>query len=301
MIRILHCSDPHFDLSLRTVPWRKWFGKRAVGALNLLGGRGRYFDEAEEKIAALTRFKESHEVDLVLCTGDYTALGLTAELENAAELIAPLARPPENFITLPGNHDIYAKDVIHSEAFRLCFGRYMHSDWPQYTVDGTWPFVRLFGEELAVIGVNSAKPNPLPWRSDGHIPPAQLQALERLLSDRRLENRHLFVMTHYAARLENGRPDRKNHGLRNADEFLRICRHIRKGAILNGHIHRCYVTPLGDEGLSIDQYCAGSISMEGREGFWLFDIENGGMEVRRGVFDRGEFRLIECDKNTLPI
>jgi len=164
-MRILHCSDPHFDLSLRTIPLRKWFGKRAIGALNLLGGRGRYFDDADEKIIDLVRFKEENSVDLVLCTGDFTALGLRAEIEDAAELIAPLAQPPESFIALPGNHDIYAHDVIHSDAFNEFFGHYMHSDWPQYSVDGVWPFVRLFDDYLAVIGVNSAKPNPLPWRS----------------------------------------------------------------------------------------------------------------------------------------
>ena len=293
-MRILHCSDPHFDLSLRTIPLRKWFGKRAIGALNLLGGRGRYFDDADEKIEDLVRFKEAHQVDLVLCTGDYTALGLQAELESAAELIAPLAQPPERFITLPGNHDIYAKDVIHSDAFWQYFGRYMHTDWPQYTVDGIWPFVRLFDDYLAVIGVNSAKPNPLPWRSDGHIPPEQLEALGRILADPRLKNRWVLVLTHYAARLADGSPDTPRHGLRNADEFLEVCRVIRRGAILNGHIHRCYRTDLSSEGLSIDLFCAGSVSMEGRECFWLFDIDRDSMTVRRGVYDRGEYRLLEC-------
>lgn len=294
-MRLLHFSDPHFDLSLWTIPLRKWFGKRAIGALNLLGGRGRYFDDADEKIAALTRFKNANDVDLVLCTGDYTALGLKAELENAAELIAPLAQPPEHYLTVPGNHDVYCTDVILGDHFREYFGPYMHTDWPQYAVEEEWPFVRLFGEHLAVIGVNSAKPNPLPWRSDGHIPPAQLEALERILKDPRLRERWIFVMTHYAARLADGRPDTPHHGLRNADEFLRACRPIRRGAILCGHIHRCYVTDLSSEGLSIDLYCAGSVSMEGRECFWLFDVEPESIRVRRGVYDAGEFRLLECE------
>ena len=296
-MRILHCSDPHFDLSLRTMPLRKWFGKRAVGALNLLGGRGRYFDEADEKILKLARFKEEQGVDLVLCTGDFTALGLKAEIEEAAELIAPLAQPPERFIALPGNHDIYAHDVIHSDAFNEFFGRYMQSDWPQYAVDGPWPFVRIFGDDLAVVGVNSAKPNPLPWRSDGHIPLRQLEALDRILQDSRLQNRWIFVMTHYAARRADGSPDTPHHGLKNADEFLRICRRIKKGAILNGHIHHCYRTDLRSEGLSIDLYCAGSVSMEGRECFWLFDVDRDGMSVRKGIYDPkiGAYRTLSCE------
>ena len=296
-MRLLHFSDPHFDLSLRTIPLRKWFGKRAIGALNLLGGRGRYFDDADEKIEALTRFKETHDVDLVLCTGDYTALGLKAEHQNAAELIAPLAQPPERYLTVPGNHDVYCTDVILGDHFRIFFGEYMHTDWPEYAVEDEWPFVRLFGEHLAIIGINSAKPNPLPWRSDGYIPPPQLEALQRILRDPRLEKRWIFVMTHYAARLADGRPDTPHHGLRNADDFLRACRPIRRGAILNGHIHHCYVCDLSSEGLAIDLYCAGSVSMEGRESFWLFDVEPESMRVRRGVYDAGEFRLLECEES----
>jgi 3',5'-cyclic AMP phosphodiesterase CpdA len=298
-MRILHCSDPHFDLSLKTIPWKKLFGKRAIGALNLLGGRGRYFDDAESKITALTRFKERYGVDLVLCTGDLTALGLTAELENAAELLAPLAQPPERFIVIPGNHDVYSADVIRGDHFHYFFGQYMHTDWPQYAVDGPWPIVRLFGDNVAVVAVNSAKPNPLPWRSDGHIPPAQLEALERILADHRLRNRWIFVMTHYAARRSDGTPDTPKHGLRNADEFLRACRPIEKGAILNGHIHRCYRTPLKKEGLAIDLYCAGSVTMERRECFWLFDVTADSMRVHRGYFDpeTREFRLQECEAN----
>lgn len=286
-MRILHFSDPHFDLSLRTLPFRKWFGKRAIGALNLLAGRGRFFDEAEEKIAALNDFKNEQGIELVLCTGDYTALGLDAELRNAAELIAPLSNTPQGFVTVPGNHDIYAKDVIKNHFFFDNFGAAMQTDMPEYCADGIWPFVRLIGDDIAVIAVNSAKPNPLPWRSDGHIPSVQLQALDRILDDSRLFGRFIFVMTHYASRLQNGLPDTRLHGLQNADDFLAICKKIPTGALLCGHVHRCYRTPL--DGLNVDLYCAGSATKERREGFWLFDIEDGVCRVSQGSFNADEY------------
>jgi len=286
-MRILHFSDPHFDLSLRTLPFKKWFGKRAIGALNLLAGRGRFFDEAEEKIAALNNFKNEQGIDLVLCTGDYTALGLEAELRSAAEIVAPLRDAPQGFITVPGNHDIYAKDVIKNHNFLDNFGSAMQTDLPEYCTDGVWPFVRLIGDDIAVIAVNSAKPNPVPWRSDGHIPGVQLEALNRLLDDERLYGRFLFVMTHYASRLQNGLPDSRLHGLHNADDFLGICKKVTTGALLCGHIHRCYRTPL--DGLTADLYCAGSATKEHHEGFWLFDIENGGCKVSQGFFDADSY------------
>ena len=286
-MRILHFSDPHFDLSLRTLPFKKWFGKRAIGALNLLAGRGRFFDEAEEKIAALNDFKKQNEIDLVICTGDYTALGLDAELLHAAELIAPLTDAPQGFITVPGNHDIYAKDVIKNNYFFNNFGAFMQTDMPEYRSDGIWPFVRLIGDDIAVIAVNSAKPNPVPWRSDGHIPGVQLESLSRILDDTRLSGRFLFIVTHYASRLDNGKPDTRLHGLHNADDFLVICNKVTTGALLCGHIHRCYRVPL--DGLSVDLYCAGSATKEHREGFWLFDIENGTCRASQGFFDAEKF------------
>jgi 3',5'-cyclic AMP phosphodiesterase CpdA len=295
-MRILHFSDPHFDLSLRTLPFRKWFGKRAIGALNLLAGRGRFFDEAEEKITALNNFKNENEIDLVVCTGDYTALGLDAELRNAAELIAPLTDAPQGFITVPGNHDIYAIDVIKNHYFFDNFGAAMHTDLPEYCTDGIWPFVRLIGDDIAVIAVNSAKPNPVPWRSDGRIPDVQLEALNRILDDVRLSGRFLFVMTHYASRLENGQPDSGLHGLQNADDFLAICKKIFTGVLLCGHIHRCYRTQL--DGLAVDLYCAGSVTKEHREGFWLFDIENGVCKVSQGFFDAETYAYFAREINT---
>jgi len=292
-VKILHCSDPHFDLSLRSIPLRKWFGKRAIGALNLLSGRGKYFNDADEKILKLADFTKANSIDLVICTGDLTALGLRAEIEDAKELIAPLIEATKEFIVLPGNHDIYAHDVIRSDDFNSFFGRYMKSDWPQYSVDEQWPFVRLFEDYLAVIGVNSAKPNPLPWRSDGYIPQIQLDALERILDDERLKNRWILVATHYASRLANGKADKKTHGLKNANEFLRVCKKIKKGAILNGHIHKCFYIPLKNDGLTISEYCAGSVSMENRECFWLFDISKDNFSVKRGKYIVGEYKLIE--------
>ena len=73
-LRVLHFSDTHVDIQIRHMAWKRWFSKRAIGAINLLRGRGKYFDDAEEKIAALIEFKEANNIDLVIHTGDYTAL-----------------------------------------------------------------------------------------------------------------------------------------------------------------------------------------------------------------------------------
>jgi 3',5'-cyclic AMP phosphodiesterase CpdA len=287
-LRILHFSDPHFSVELKKVPLKKWFGKRAVGAINLLRGRGEKFAHAKEKIRALSRFKEQNDIDLTICTGDYTAFGLEMEIKNASKIISAIAKPEDRFITVPGNHDIYLPDTLKKGSFNRYFGKFMRSDLPQFKVDDFFPFVRIF-DEVAVVGLNSARPNPMPWSSNGYIPQEQLRAFEEILDSSILDDKFIFVITHYAPRTWNGLDDKKRHSLLNADEFLKSCKKIKKGAILTGHIHRAFGIRLLKDGLELPLFCAGSISMRGRESFWLFDVDLKSCKVKQGFFKDGEF------------
>ena len=288
-MRILHFSDTHIGLQIRHMQWKHWFSKRAVGAINLLRGRSRYFDDAEEKIAALIRFKEANAIDLVIHTGDYTALGLESELTLSKELLSPLMQPPHAYVTVPGNHDIYVHEGNSHYRFSAQFCSVLQNDLPEYCRGGPYPLVRLAGDDVAVIALNSSRPNPLPWISSGSISPAQLDALAEVLEDARVRERFVFVMTHYAPRLANGEPDKKRHGLVNADAFLRACKGIRKGALLCGHIHHTYRVKL--KGLNADLFCAGSATMQGREGCWVYEVKQKEMEAKRVVWDGGEYRF----------
>ena len=278
-LRILHFSDIHVNIQIRHMHWKKWFSKRAVGAINLLRGRARYFDETEEKLAALVRFKEANDIDIVINTGDYTALGLESELELAKSLVEPLMKPLQYYITVPGNHDIYVHEGNSHYRFSEQFCGVLQNDLPEYCRGGHWPLIRLIGEEVAVVAVNSARPNPWAWRSDGEIPKEQLDALTDILKDERLKERFIFVITHYAPRLANGEPDRKLHGLINADRFLQTCATIETGAILFGHIHRTYRLKLPE--IKSELFCAGSATMEGHEGLWVYELHGRSLEAKQ--------------------
>jgi 3',5'-cyclic AMP phosphodiesterase CpdA len=284
--RVLHFSDTHVDLQIRHMAWKKWFSKRAIGAINLLRGRSKYFDDTEEKIAALVKFKEAENIDMVIHTGDYTALGLESELELAKELVSPLMTPPQAYVTVPGNHDIYVHEGNSHYRFSEQFCSVLQNDLPEYCRGGHWPLIRLVGDDVAVIALNSSKPNPIPWYSNGEIPQEQLDALEEILQDSRVKERYLFVMTHYAPRLANGEPDTKLHGLINADDFLQKCEAIESGAILCGHIHRTYRLDLPD--LKCDLFCAGSATMEGHEGFWVYEVEEKQLKAKAVIWDKKE-------------
>jgi len=285
-LKVLHFSDIHVDIQIRHMAWKRWFSKRAIGAINLLRGRGKYFDDAEEKIAALIQFKEANNIDLVIHTGDYTALGLEAELKLAKELVAPLMTPPQRYVTVPGNHDIYVHEGNSHYRFSEQFCSVLQNDLPEYCRGGHWPLIRLVGDDVAVIALNSSKPNPIPWYSNGRIPQEQLDALEEILQDPRVKDRYIFVMTHYAPRLENGEPDTKLHGLINADDLLEKCKAIKSGAILCGHVHKTYQVKLDD--LNCNIFCAGSATMEGHEGFWVYEVEDNILQAKAVLWDEEE-------------
>jgi 3',5'-cyclic AMP phosphodiesterase CpdA len=291
-MRVLHFSDVHLPQPYSSVPLRDWFGKRAFGAANLLLGRWRRFVGALEKLAALDRFRREHRVDLVVFTGDYTALGTRRELEAARAAVAPLTRSPLGYVHVPGNHDIYSWDAVRERRFESIFGDTLGTDAAEYCVGADpWPVVRLAGDDVAVVAVNSAHPNPVPWRSSGRIPSNQLDALRRVLDDHRLAGRFVFAITHHSPRRADGTPDRWYHGLTNADDFLATCAAVPRGAILSGHVHRRYVVRV--DGVNAPLFCAGSAAQKGGEGLWVFDIESDGVRavpaswvVDRYVLDR---------------
>ena len=279
-MRILHFSDPHIPTPLRHVPLRKWLSKRAIGGAHLLLRRSRLFADASKKLTALSHFKTRQNVDLVICTGDYTALGLPHEYQEAVRTARPLMDAPHGYINVPGNHDYYLDDALQEKRFHSYFRSTLISDLPEHQVDGPWPLVRLIGEDLAFIAVNSSRPNPLPWQSSGKIPERQLVELKKLSEDSRLTDRRVFIMTHYAPLLADGNPDTRRHGLTNAHEFLQSCACFQQALILCGHIHRCYHVTDKTTGHPI--FCAGSATLAKKESFWLFDIRGDEIRATKG-------------------
>lgn len=291
--RILHVSDLHLEDGFAGVPVARFFNKRMVGLANLRLHRRRLFEDAAHKVEALVAFGREHDVDLVLCTGDYTALGTEAELAYARRVVQPLTEFPRGFFTVPGNHDLYLPDSVTEGWFDQHFGALLGTDLPEYAVDGPWPQVRLGLEGIALVGVNSARPNAQPSRSNGRIPDAQIDALQNVFADPRVQGRFVFVATHYAPRLANGKPDRPHHGLENADALLDACRTVERGVIVHGHVHWRYHVRVDESALPL--CCAGSTTHAGREGLWLFDVDDERATATPGRWDQTRY-VLESDE-----
>ncbi|MCA9609369.1 MAG: metallophosphoesterase [Myxococcales bacterium] len=278
-MRVLHLSDVHVDVPFAAMPAGGWaYPKRWLGGANLALRRKRRFRDAAEKLRILADFRREMDVDLVVCTGDYTALGTEAELRAARLAIAPLTDAPLGFATIGGNHDVYVPDAVGR--FERIFADLLDP--------GPWPKVRIVDDTVAIVALDSTRPNPQPWRSSGRIPDPQLAALPKVLEG--LGDRFVFVITHYAPRLADGRPDRFTHGLTNADALLTACAEL-KGAILHGHVHRRYRVRV--PGVVPELFCAGSTTEAGHEGFWLYEVEGGTLRATPGGYRDGRYVLLE--------
>ena len=288
-MRILHFSDLHIGLGLKMIPFSDWPGKRLAGGLNLLRGRGRHFAEAARKALDLVELDEQLGSDMVLCTGDLTALATHSEFEAARELLEPLPDDPR-FVVTPGNHDAYTRPTVREGRFRQYFEDGARTDLPEFRTDGLWPIVRLPDDDVAIIAVNSARSNLLPWRASGRIPDPQVEGVEAALADPRVAGRFVFLMTHHAPCKPDGSPDSKEHGLRNLDEFLDATSSIERGAFLCGHVHSVFRQEI--DGFSGEVFCAGSATFRGREGVWVFDRDDEGLwSARRGSWSHEGYEI----------
>lgn len=289
MIRVLHFSDVHIQAPLWQTPMASLIGKRLLGLINLRVRRKKLFRHSPEKLAALARWAASSHIDLAVFTGDCTSLGLEPEYRAAQLALNEVRSASGSFFVIPGNHDVYLPENIVERSFERHFGELMSSDLPELSVDGIWPMIRLFGDSAAVIAVNSAKPNPEPWRASGRVPDVQLRALAGALADKRLRDRFIFVAAHHAPRKPNGSPDTSIHGFENGEDFLRACVTLHWGAVLHGHTHFQYCHRLKEVVPPI--FCAGSATYEGREGFWMFEIEANSMRAFRGSWTGVQYQI----------
>lgn len=286
MIRLLHFSDVHVQDPVWSMPMRELMTKRFVGAVNLWLRRERLFRAVPQKLEALDRFRKELGIDALICTGDFTALGTEHEHAAARAAMQPFTDAVRGLMLVPGNHDLYVRDALEDGRFGRHFDDLLKSDRPELAVDGPYPFVRLIGDQIAVVGLNSARPNALPFVSSGAIPEAQLAQLGKVLDTYR--DRLCIVMTHYAPLKKSGEPDSAHHGLDNARELLAICSrpHV---ILLHGHIHHryCHAAAEGRPWL----FCAGSATHEGREGLWMYEVDGTAVKATPGRFAEGRYVL----------
>lgn len=261
-MKLVHLSDPHVQLPRwRERSLRELGPLRALATVELWKGRGRDFERADADLRALVA--QTLAADHVVVTGDLTQLGHEEEFALARAALGPLAADARRFTTLPGNHDRFPLGAAPNRLFEKYFPEQAQSD-------RAGPLrVRLVGEELALIIVDT--PGELSWPliSRGKVDAAALTALPGTL--RSLEGRCRLLLVHHAPLRRSGRGDFPWHSLSGARALLRAAAEGGAEAVLCGHIHDRYDVPAAPGRPRV--LCAGSSTERGQQGYWELEIE----------------------------
>lgn len=272
-MRFLHISDVHVTTDYSKVPlldlgWRRW-----IAMLELtVGGRGKAYEQSPNTLQQIVKDFERHRADHLLVTGDFTAYAMEDEFKGAREALKPLIDDPRRATAIPGNHDTYTPESRKKKMFEKYFGHLMANDLPEYAAEEGFPFVKLLGEDTAVVGLMSARVPPVPGLSYGIIGKLQLSAVEKLLQDKRLVGRAVLIMVHHAPLKRDGGADSRTHGLVDARRLFQLARGPRF-AVLHGHIHQRYHHPADSTRPHI--FGAGSSTQKGHEGYWVIETGPG--------------------------
>lgn len=225
-MRIAHVSDLHM-LSLEGTTPLPFFTKRFAGFVNMnLRRRDKH---PIALVEALIEDLNRTQPDEIVITGDLTNLSLDSEFRLARKMLDRIERGATHVTAVPGNHDVYTLDALLRRPFQKHFAPYASSD----SGDDDFPFVRVRGP-VAIIGLSSARPSPIPFASGslGHRQRGRLE--ERLVE---LGKRGLFrvVLLHH--------PPVENRafvlrGLRDRKEVQGIFARAGAELVLHGHEHR---------------------------------------------------------------
>lgn len=272
-MRFLHCSDVHLTTDYFSRPkwplgWRRWLVLLELGP----GGRAKQYAEASTTLKQITADAQRHNVDHLIVSGDLTAYSMEEEFIAAKDALAPWVDKPERCTVIPGNHDTYTPGARADRRFERYFGHLLDSDLPEYAREGPFPFVRLLGEQVAVVGLCSARVPPAPGFSYGLVGKRQLEGLAALVEDPKLRGRAVLVVVHHAPLTKRGGKDKPLHRLLDAQRLLQLLPGERF-AVLHGHIHHRYHHQATATRPHL--FGAGSSTMRGREGYWLIDVDGG--------------------------
>ena len=234
MITIGHISDLHVFALDRVEP-RRFLNKRLIGGANLFFKRKKsHSSSAVER--AIRHLVEDHHVDHIAVSGDLSNLALREEFLAVRALLEAIPGDEERVSVVPGNHDYYVPSVERTGSFEAIFGAYMRSALPHYTLETGYPYCKLIGEEVALIGLNSGCASP-PMFATGEVDERELRALEAMLADEALRGRFIVVMVHHPLLpFEHSRVEYTRR-LINASKVLESLRRANVNLAIHGHNH----------------------------------------------------------------
>lgn len=244
-MRIAHFTDVHITEAPSSIAWRDLLSKRLLGWVNLSVRRFHDFHDAAEVARALVRDLEQLQPDHIVSTGDLTGLSLDSEFEKAKDALGPLLEH-SRLTGIPGNHDVYVKAADNGRVYERYFGRWTRTDldpedFPEeFRTLYPYPLVRFLGEDTVLLLLRDVHARA-PHDSSGEVGKLQLRALEHLLTEERIAGRQKILALHYGLCREDGSPDRKLHGLRDAAALISLAKKAGVSLVIHGHLHGRFI------------------------------------------------------------
>jgi 3',5'-cyclic AMP phosphodiesterase CpdA len=221
-MRVAHITDIHVEVPPSPA---ECLNKRLLGEVNLhVLGRSAHFSRMSQE--GLVRRVVDQAPDLVICTGDLTAVATDAEFAGAVRLLEPItSRFP--FFVIAGNHDVYTDESVGR------MGRYFGETF----LPRKYPAVVRHGG-IDMIAIDTSVPD---WLSRGDVGGDQLEGLDACLAS---SDAPAWILLHYPVRGRHGEPyGPATRACRHADRIEAvIARHPRVKAVLHGHEHHGYRT-----------------------------------------------------------
>jgi 3',5'-cyclic AMP phosphodiesterase CpdA len=254
VFRLAHVTDLHMR-SFAGARLRDFFGKRAIGTLNLAVIRRRKY--RMDLLAALGEDVRTRPHDHLVVSGDLGNVSLVSEWRAARAWIERTGASVENTTVIPGNHDAYVEEVVASGAFEQLFAAYQSADLR--IGSDTYPFARLRGE-IALVCANSCVPTG-DLGAWGRVGEAQVRRLEALLAAPEIRARFRVLVIHHPPVMQ--RPP-ENRNLLDRARLAEVLARVGAELVVHGHDHRDEFAELsGPDGHRIPVVGAGSASYAG--------------------------------------
>jgi 3',5'-cyclic AMP phosphodiesterase CpdA len=260
MFVLAHLSDPHMALQPRLT---QLLGKRGLGFINW--HRKRKHIHRRDILDDITRDLKAQPADHIAATGDLVNLSLPVEYARARAWLETIGSP-NNVTVIPGNHDVYIRQVEDAPA--EYWGDYMTGD------DGLhrFPFLRR-RNGAALIALSSGVATG-PFMATGRLGERQLARLAELLDQTRDAFR--IVLIHHPPLSP---PQRHLRRLIDAPSFRGVLADKGAELLLHGHDHQRALIWLEGPGKKIPAIGVPSASAKaphGEEdgaGYHLFNID----------------------------
>jgi 3',5'-cyclic AMP phosphodiesterase CpdA len=260
MFVLAHLSDPHMALQPRLT---QLIGKRGLGLINW--HRKRKHIHRRDILDDITRDLKAQPADHIAVTGDLVNLSLPIEYARARTWLETIGSPG-NVTVIPGNHDVYVRQVEDAPA--EYWGDYMTGD------DGLhrFPFLRR-RNGAALIALSSGVATG-PFMATGRLGERQLKRLAELLDQTRDAFR--IVLIHHPPLSP---PQRHLRRLVDAPDLRGVLADKGAELLLHGHDHQRALIWLDGPGKKIPAIGVPSASAKaphGEEdgaGYHLFNID----------------------------